>query len=109
MKPATPPNEPARVAGLRASRRSAVPPFIVMDVMQAAAAREARGDKVIHMEVGQPGTPAPRAALDGREARRSSARRSATRWRSGCRRCASASPATTGALRRRRVRRSAWW
>src|SRR5262245_39438961 len=52
------------VAGvLRASRRSDVPPFIVMDVMQAAAEREAKGDRVIHMEVGQPGTPAPRAAL----------------------------------------------
>ena len=41
-----------------------MPPFIVMDVMEAAAAREAQGDKVIHMEVGQPGTPAPRAALE---------------------------------------------
>ncbi len=50
--------------GLRPSRRSEVPPFIVMDVMQAAAAREAKGDKVIHMEVGQPGTPAPRAARE---------------------------------------------
>ena len=50
--------------GLRPSRRSAVPAFIVMDVMEAAAAREAQGHKVIHMEVGQPGTPAPRAALD---------------------------------------------
>jgi aspartate/methionine/tyrosine aminotransferase len=49
---------------LRPSARSAVPPFIVMDVMEAAAAREAQGHKVIHMEVGQPGTPAPRAALD---------------------------------------------
>ena len=53
-----------RPAGLRTSRRSAVPPFIVMDVMEAAAAREAQGHKVIHMEVGQPGTSAPRAALD---------------------------------------------
>jgi aspartate/methionine/tyrosine aminotransferase len=46
-----------------ASRRSDVPPFIVMDVMQAAAEREALGHKVIHMEVGQPGTPAPRTAI----------------------------------------------
>jgi aspartate/methionine/tyrosine aminotransferase len=46
------------------SRRSEVPPFIVMDVMQAAAEREASGAEVIHMEVGQPGTPAPRAALE---------------------------------------------
>jgi aspartate/methionine/tyrosine aminotransferase len=50
--------------GMQPSRRSAVPPFIVMDVMEAAAAREALGHKVIHMEVGQPGTPAPRAALE---------------------------------------------
>jgi aspartate/methionine/tyrosine aminotransferase len=51
-------------AALRPSRRSDVAPFIVMDVMQAAAEREALGHRVIHMEVGQPGTPAPRAALD---------------------------------------------
>lgn len=51
-------------ARLQPSRRSAVPPFIVMDVMEAAAAREAQGHGVIHMEVGQPGTPAPRAALE---------------------------------------------
>jgi aspartate/methionine/tyrosine aminotransferase len=44
-------------------RSSAVPAFIVMDVMQAAADKEARGQPVIHMEVGQPGTPAPRSAL----------------------------------------------
>jgi aspartate/methionine/tyrosine aminotransferase len=50
--------------GLHVSARSDVPPFIVMDVMEAAAAREAKGHKVIHMEVGQPGTPAPRSALD---------------------------------------------
>jgi aspartate/methionine/tyrosine aminotransferase len=51
-------------AGLQPSRRSAIAPFIVMDVMQAAAEREAQGHGVIHMEVGQPGTPAPRAALE---------------------------------------------
>jgi aspartate/methionine/tyrosine aminotransferase len=54
----------ARAIGLLASQRSAVPSFIVMDVMAAAAAREALGHRVVHMEVGQPGTPAPRAALD---------------------------------------------
>ncbi|MET0651726.1 MAG: aminotransferase class I/II-fold pyridoxal phosphate-dependent enzyme [Hyphomicrobiaceae bacterium] len=49
---------------LESSRRSsAVPAFIVMDVMQAAADKEASGQHVIHMEVGQPGTPAPRVAL----------------------------------------------
>jgi aspartate/methionine/tyrosine aminotransferase len=50
-------------AALAASRRSEVPAFIVMDVMAAASAAEARGQHVIHMEVGQPGTPAPKAAL----------------------------------------------
>lgn len=44
------------------SERSAIASFIVMDVMRAAAARESAGDRVIHMEVGQPGTPAPLAA-----------------------------------------------
>jgi aspartate/methionine/tyrosine aminotransferase len=53
---------------VRTSRRGEVDPFIVMDVMEAARAEEARGRHVIHMEVGQPGTPAPaaaRAALAG--------------------------------------------
>ncbi|MEL6585834.1 MAG: aminotransferase class I/II-fold pyridoxal phosphate-dependent enzyme [Pseudomonadota bacterium] len=46
----------------RVSTRSQVDPFIVMDVMEAARAAEAAGHSVIHMEVGQPGTPAPAAA-----------------------------------------------
>lgn len=49
------------------SRRSDVAPFIVMDVMTAAQKLEAGGSDVIHMEVGQPGTPAPRRALDALE------------------------------------------
>ena len=57
------PDLPSPAAGPRPSQRSAISPFIVMDVMQAAAEREAQGAGVIHMEVGQPGTPAPRAAL----------------------------------------------
>ena len=47
---------------MRNSTRSAVDPFIVMDVMQAASAAEAAGQHIIHMEVGQPGTGAPRGA-----------------------------------------------
>jgi aspartate/methionine/tyrosine aminotransferase len=35
-----------------------------MDVMQAAARAEAEGRHIIHMEVGQPGTPAPQGARD---------------------------------------------
>lgn len=46
------------------SRRGATDPFFVMEVMKAAAAREAEGGDVIHMEVGQPSTPAPRAAIE---------------------------------------------
>jgi aspartate/methionine/tyrosine aminotransferase len=49
---------------LRASRRGLVPPFIAMDVLRAANAREATGERVIHLEVGQPGTPAPQPVLD---------------------------------------------
>ncbi|WP_135505304.1 pyridoxal phosphate-dependent aminotransferase [Roseovarius aestuariivivens] len=47
---------------MRNSRRSGVDPFIVMDVMEAARAAEAAGREIIHMEVGQPGTPAPEGA-----------------------------------------------
>ncbi|MEO0729487.1 MAG: hypothetical protein AAFY64_03785 [Pseudomonadota bacterium] len=46
------------------SARSQIDSFIVMDVMRAAAERETAGQGVIHMEVGQPGTPAPRRAIE---------------------------------------------
>jgi aspartate/methionine/tyrosine aminotransferase len=44
---------------LKIARRGLVPPFIVMDVLRAANDREAAGEDVLHLEVGQPGTPAP--------------------------------------------------
>ena len=47
---------------MKTSSRSVVDPFIVMDVMEAARHAEAQGRHIIHMEVGQPGTPAPAAA-----------------------------------------------
>jgi len=50
------------------SRRGLVPPFIAMDVLRAANEREAAGHSVIHLEVGQPGTPAPPAVLDAARA-----------------------------------------
>lgn len=57
---------------LKTSARGRISPFIVMEVMRAAAERAASGADVFHMEVGQPGTGAPqgvieaaRAALDG--------------------------------------------
>lgn len=49
---------------MRNSSRGAVDPFIVMDVMEAARQAEAAGRHIIHMEVGQPGTPAPAQARD---------------------------------------------
>lgn len=65
------PGPAARAPGSRASaasplmpsRRGAIDPFYVMEVMKAAAAREAAGGDVIHMEVGQPSTAAPQAAI----------------------------------------------
>jgi aspartate/methionine/tyrosine aminotransferase len=53
---------------LTASRRSDVPPFMVMDVMAAAARIEAAGGHVIHMEVGQPAASAPKAAISAAHA-----------------------------------------
>jgi len=49
---------------LKISRRGAIPPFITMDVMREASAREAKGEGVLHLEVGQPGTSAPKAVLE---------------------------------------------
>ena len=47
----------------KTARRADVAPFIVMDVMRAAAARDAAAvdaaGRAVHLEVGQPGTPAP--------------------------------------------------
>jgi aspartate/methionine/tyrosine aminotransferase len=50
------------------SRGLEVSPFIVMDVMRAAAQREAAGDEVLHLEVGQPGTPAPAKVIEAAKA-----------------------------------------
>ncbi|MDX7950174.1 aminotransferase class I/II-fold pyridoxal phosphate-dependent enzyme [Lichenihabitans sp. Uapishka_5] len=43
----------------QASRRSAVSPFLAMDVLSAATLKERAGERVIHMEVGEPGSPTP--------------------------------------------------
>ncbi|MHB2168100.1 pyridoxal phosphate-dependent aminotransferase [Alsobacter sp. R-9] len=45
------------------SRRSDVAPFLAMDVMSVANRLEAAGRGVAHMEVGQPGAPAPKAVV----------------------------------------------
>jgi aspartate/methionine/tyrosine aminotransferase len=49
---------------LKISRRGLIPPFIVMDVMRAANELDAAGEAVIHMEVGQPSTGAPKGVVD---------------------------------------------
>ena len=53
---------------LKVARRGRIPPFIVMDVMRAANAREAAGEHVLHLEVGQPGTGAPRGVVEAARA-----------------------------------------
>lgn len=53
---------------IKASRRSAIDPFIVMEVMAAANARAQRGGDVLHLEVGEPIGGAPPAALEAARA-----------------------------------------
>lgn len=43
------------------SKRGEVSPFLAMDVFAAAASKERAGESIVHMEVGQPGAPAPEA------------------------------------------------
>src|SRR5437588_285608 len=59
---------------LAPSARSDVPPFMVMDVMAAAARIEAAGGRVVHMEVGQPEAPAPSTAIAAAQAALASGR-----------------------------------
>ena len=47
---------------MKSSQRSKIDPFIVMDIMERAHLVEQKGKTVVHMEVGQPGTSAPKAA-----------------------------------------------
>ena len=50
------------------ARRGDIPPFLVMEVMRAAAAREAAGGAVYHLEVGQPSSAAPRGVIEAAQA-----------------------------------------
>lgn len=49
---------------LKVAGRSQVSPFIVMDIMRMANQLSMTGRDIIHLEVGQPSTPAPRAVLE---------------------------------------------
>jgi aspartate/methionine/tyrosine aminotransferase len=46
---------------MQPARRAGIPPFYVMEVMKAASERERTVGDVLHLEVGQPSTPAPAA------------------------------------------------
>ncbi|HEY0837519.1 MAG TPA: pyridoxal phosphate-dependent aminotransferase [Azospirillum sp.] len=48
----------------KVSLRGQIPPFFVMEVMRAAAERERAGLEVLHLEVGQPSTGAPKGAIE---------------------------------------------
>lgn len=48
---------------LKVAQRGLIDPFIVMDVMRAANELAAAGEDVLHLEVGQPGTPAPQQVI----------------------------------------------
>ncbi|MEE9414979.1 MAG: aminotransferase class I/II-fold pyridoxal phosphate-dependent enzyme [Acidimicrobiales bacterium] len=45
------------------SSRSGIDPFLVMELMHAAQQRAEAGDDVLHLEVGQPATPAPKGVI----------------------------------------------
>ncbi|MBI3453843.1 MAG: aminotransferase class I/II-fold pyridoxal phosphate-dependent enzyme [Rhodospirillales bacterium] len=57
---------------LKVSRRGRISPFIAMEVFRAANARDAAArsvaDRAIHLEVGQPGTAAPRLVREAAKA-----------------------------------------
>jgi aspartate/methionine/tyrosine aminotransferase len=48
---------------IKLARRGQIPPFIAMDVLRAANEQAAAGEDVLHLEVGQPSTPAPAGVL----------------------------------------------
>ncbi len=49
---------------LEASRRARVAPFLAMDVLSAAVAREKTGANIVHLEIGEPAAPPPRLARE---------------------------------------------
>ena len=49
---------------LKLSRRGQVPAFTALDVLREANRRAAAGEDIIHLELGQPSTPAPKPVLE---------------------------------------------
>ena len=52
------------VPTLKISKRSKMPPFMAMDVMRLAAELDAKGHDIVHLEVGQPSSSAPKPVMD---------------------------------------------
>ena len=50
------------------AKRGNIDPFIAMDMMRLANEHEAKGTDIIHMEVGQPATPAPAKVIEAAQA-----------------------------------------
>ena len=46
------------------SKRGSIEPFFAMDIMAKANALAAKGKDIVHMEIGQPGAPAPQLVRD---------------------------------------------
>ena len=49
---------------LKIAKRSKMPPFMAMDVMRLAAELDAQGHDIVHLEVGQPSSSAPKPVMD---------------------------------------------
>jgi len=49
---------------LKISDRAQLDPFLALDVLATATALEGQGRDIVHLEIGQPSTPAPKAALE---------------------------------------------
>lgn len=57
-------SSPGKIPLRELAERGRIDPFIVMDVLRTANEMEAKGEDVVHMEVGQPGTPAPAKVIE---------------------------------------------
>ena len=49
---------------LKVARRASIPPFIAMEMLRAANARAAAGERVLHLELGQPDGGAPQPVIE---------------------------------------------
>nr|WP_321979898.1 aminotransferase class I/II-fold pyridoxal phosphate-dependent enzyme [uncultured Cohaesibacter sp.] len=49
------------------SKRGTIEPFFAMDIMAKANALAAQGNDIVHMEIGQPGAPAPKLVREAAE------------------------------------------